>query len=182
MSSRAAAVHSVHIYEGDSALIGRLCGIVASGLQTGDAVLIVATDFHRDQLVKQLEKAGIDVRVAAREGRFTMIDAQETLSTFMRHGRPDRDLFTASVGQLLVDAKKNARSKHQGLTVFGEMVAVLWDEGKKQAAIELETLWNEALNERAFHLHCAYPRSGFINTDDAELAAICHSHSHVVVQ
>ena len=182
MSSRAAAVHSVHIYEDDSALIGRLCGIVASGLQSGNSVLIVATAAHRDQLVAQLDKAGVDVRAVARDGRFTMIDAKETLATFMRNGMPIRGLFMASVGGLLVEAKKAARSKDQGLTVFGEMVALLWDEGKQEAALELESLWNEVLNERAFHLHCAYSRAGFINVDDegAGFAAVCHTHSHVV--
>lgn len=175
------AVHSVHIYESDAALIERLCGIVGSGLQIGNTVVIIATAPHRDQLVKELEAAGVDVRGRAREGRFSMIDAKQMLSTFMRSGSPDRNLFTKSVGRLLAEAKQAARSKDQGLTIFGEMVAVLWDEGKQEAAIQLEALWNDALNERAFHLHCAYPREGFINTnDDAGLAAVSQCHSHIV--
>jgi hypothetical protein len=66
-----------------------------------------------------------------------------------------------------------------GLTVFGEMVALLWAEGKKEAALEVEALWNDALNDRAFHLHCAYPRSGFINPahDDGLAAVKFHSHA-----
>jgi len=181
VSTGSPAVHSVHIYEDDSALIGRLCGIIASGLQLGDSVLIVASAAHREALVKKLEKAGVDVRSTAREGRFSMVDAKQTLATFMRKGSPDRDLFMKSVGRLLATAKASARSKDRGLTVFGEMVAVLWDEGKKEAALEVEALWNDALNDRAFHLHCAYPRSGFINpADDAGLAAVCQAHSHVV--
>ena len=177
------AVHSVHIYDEHSSLINRLCGIVSSGLQVGGSVLIVATASHRDQLVKELSHAGVDVRKQAREGSFTMYDAKETLATFMLRGRPDRDLFMESVGNLLKVAKKNARSQTGGLTVFGEMVSVLWDEGKKKAALELEALWNDALNERAFHLHCAYPRWGFINDgDESGMAAVCHAHSHVLVQ
>jgi KaiC/GvpD/RAD55 family RecA-like ATPase len=75
MSSHAPSVHSVHIYAESSALIERLCGIVSSSLQIGDAVLIVATAEHRDQLVKELQIRGVDVRTQAREGRFTMMDA-----------------------------------------------------------------------------------------------------------
>lgn len=177
------AVHSVHIYDEHSALINRLCGIVSSGLRAGGSVLIVAIASHRDQLVKELTVAGVDVRKHARGGRFSMYDAKETLATFMLNGRPDRDLFMKSVGDLLLDARKKAHSKESSLTVFGEMVSVLWDDGKKEAALELEALWNDALNDRAFHLHCAYPRWGFINDgDESGLAAVCHAHSHVLVQ
>lgn len=180
LSSKAPAVHSVHIYNDASSLVSRLCGIVLSGLQIGDAVLIVATAEHRRQLAKELQNSGTDVRVAAREGRYTMVDAKEMLSAFMMRGMPDRDLFNSSVGQLLAVVRKTSRSKGRGLTVFGEMVAVLWDHGHKAAALELEELWNEALTERAFHLHCAYSRSGFVN--DVDEAAVCRTHSHVVSQ
>ena len=175
------SVHSVQFYDESSALIERLCGIVGSGLKVGESVLIVATAFHRLELVKQLESSGIEVRDFAREGRFTMFDAEETLSTFMRAGRPDPGLFIRSVGSLVVGAKKvSARSSGNGLTVFGEMVAVLWDRGEKEAALELENLWNDLLNSRAFHLHCAYPRKLVSNGNDSHIAEICSRHSHVL--
>jgi len=175
-----ATVHSVHIYDEHSALINRLCGIVASGLKVGNSVLIVATPAHRDQLVCELNDSGIDVRECARDGRFTMLDAKETLNSFMLNGKPDRGMFMESVGKMLDDGKRKARSDDQGLTVFGEMVSVLWDENKKDAALELEALWNDALNDRVFHLHCAYPRWTFMNDgDESGLAAVCHTHSHV---
>jgi hypothetical protein len=174
----APAVHSVHIYDRSDALIARLCGIVAASLNVGDAVLIVATGEHRDQLVEELKNVGVNVRVHAREGRFSMFDARETLNTVMNNGMPDADLFMTSIGAMLAEARLKARSKENGLTVFGEMVSVLWDEGKKAAALELEALWNDALNDRAFHLHCAYPRSGFVHECD-ELA-VRQTHSHVI--
>ena len=179
--SKTAVVHSVHIYDEHSALIARLSGIVKSGLELGNSVVIVATVSHRDLLVRELNEAGVDVRAHARAGRFAMYDAKETLASFMLNGKPDRDLFMASIGKLLEQAKKNARSKDRGLTVFGEMVSVLWDEGKKQAALQLEALWNDVLNDRVFHLHCAYPRWSFVNDgDESGLADVCHAHSHVL--
>ena len=182
MEDKAPLVHSVHFYENHFALIERLCGIVSSGLRTGNSVLIVATAQHRLELVKGLKDSGIDVRSTAREGRFIMFDAKETLETFMVDGMPDPALFQESVGTLLAEAKKKALSKDQGLTVFGEMVAVLWDEGRTKAALRLEELWNDALNDRAFHLHCAYPRSAFRNEGrDPGMESICHSHSHILV-
>jgi hypothetical protein len=176
------AVHSVHIYDEHSSLIKRLCGIVSSGLQIGNSVLVVATASHRDQLVEELNESNVDVRSLAREGRFTMYDAKEMLATFMVDGRPDRELFSQSLGKLLSNSRKKAHSDDAGLTVFGEMVAVLWEEGKKEAALEIEGLWNDALNDRAFHLHCAYPRWNFLKDgDESGLAAVCHAHSYVLV-
>lgn len=178
MSTQLPPIHSVHVYEHDLDLITRLSAIVSTSLRLGDAVLIVATQDHRDQLVKQLETAGIDVRAAVRDGRYVMLDAREALSTFMQNGSPDPELFAAGIGVVLTQARANAKSKNQGLTVFGEMVAVLWAEGRHSAALALEEIWNNALADNTFHLHCAYPRDAF--SDQAELRSVCEAHSHVL--
>jgi len=176
-----AVVHSVHIYDDDSALIKRLSGIVASGLHVGNSVVIIATASHRELLIKDLRDFGLNIRSYARDGRYAMYDAEDTLATFMVQDRPDRNLFLRSVGGLLADARKHAISQGLGLTVFGEMVAVLWEQDKKEAALELEALWNETLNQSAFHLHCAYPRLPFTSAqDDQGYAAVCQAHSHVI--
>jgi hypothetical protein len=172
------SVHSVQFYDTHQALIDRLCGVVSSALLVGNSVLIVATKDHRELLTKSLQRLEVNVRNYAREERFTMCDAEEMLSKFMAKGSPDPKLFLSSVGKLLIDVKKAARSKDQGLTVFGEMVAALWDKGNKVGALALESLWNDLLNESAFHLHCAYPRSLF-SQDEAGMLNVCESHSHV---
>ena len=177
-SAHSPAVHSVHFYDDHAALIQRLRGIVGPSLAEGNAVLIVATADHRRQLLAELDRAGVDVNTPGKEGRFILCDAKETLAKFMVGDMPDHELFLGSVGKLLNKAKKAAP---RGLTVFGEMVAVLWEEGNKAGALELELLWNDLLNDRAFHLHCAYPRWTF-NRDGERLglAAICDAHTHVV--
>ncbi len=172
-------VHSVHFYDSHNSLIDRLCGIVSSGLVIGNSVLIVCTEEHRKQLVGELERLEIDVRDYARRGRFSMCDASEMLAMFMVDGLPEADRFLSSVGRLLLDAKKAARSKDQGLTVFGEMVAVLWEKGNKSGALALEELWNRTMEENAFHLHCAYPNWLF-GGNSTEMQHICQVHSHVL--
>jgi hypothetical protein len=153
--------------------------VVASGLESGNSVLIVATAMHREQLVNALERADIDVGLHVRETRFRMYDAEAMLSTFMVNGMPDERRFMASVGKQLLNAASAAINSEQGLTVFGEMVAVLWEEGNKNGALALETLWNELLSARAFHLHCAYPRELF-DADQMGLLNVCDSHSHIL--
>jgi len=177
--SNLAPVHSVHFYDNHDSLVDRLTGVVYSGLLVGDSVLMVCTEEHRLKLMQSLERLEIDVREYARKGRFTVCDATEMLAMFMIDGVPDARLFTASVGRFVLEAKKAARSKDEGVTVFGEMVAVLWESGNKAGAIALEQLWNDAMRGQVFHLHCAYPEWLF-RGDAAELRQVCELHSHVI--
>jgi hypothetical protein len=174
ISKRCASIHSVQIYDRDCDLVNRLCAITSASLRVGDAVLIVATADHREQLVHGLKDTGINLAECVREGRYTMLDAREALSTFMHEGMPDRKRFMESMGST-VDAVRR-RSRNRGLTVFGEMVSILWHAGKKEAALRLETLWNEAIHDRSFHLHCAYPRSIFENENDVYSVHAAHTH------
>lgn len=91
-------MHSVHFYNEHTDLVSSGCGIVGSALRIGNAVLIVGTKPHRDDLVKAHGEANLDVREHARQRRFTIFDAEETLTTFIRNGRPKRDLFMRSIG------------------------------------------------------------------------------------
>lgn len=178
MGTHLPAVHSVHIYENDDSLITRLCAIIATSLRLGDSALIVATAEHRAQLVSALQQVGIDARACARDGRYTMLDAQELLSTFMREGMPDGGLFRQTIGAVLLDARRRAEGRDQGLIVFGEMVALLWADSNKAAALKLEELWNGAMRNVTFHLHCAYPREGFGAACDID--SVHGLHTHVV--
>jgi hypothetical protein len=172
-------VHSVHFYDTDQSLIERLCGIVSSGLNRGNAVLIASTQDHQDQLIYALEQNGVDMAAHISEKRFITWDMKKILSRFMVRGLPHAGFFKSAVRSLLEDAKKSASGKEQGLIAFGEMVSVLWDEGNHAGALALENLWNDLLSEKAFHLHCAYPRS-FFSKDKAGLMDVCESHSHIV--
>jgi hypothetical protein len=179
MNNIAASVHSVQFYDSHEALIDRLCGVVSSGLLVGNSVLIVATQQHREQLIAALFKLDVDVCDFSRENRLAMYDAEELLATFMLDDMPDPELFRSSLDEVLGEVKKAFPGQVEGLVIFGEMVAVLWDQGNHAGALALEYLWNELLNERAFHLHCAYPRALF-SKNEAGIFNICESHSHVV--
>ena len=178
MGTHLPAVHSVHIYENDDSLITRLCAIVATSLRLGDSALIIATADHRECLVAALKEVGIDPRACARDGRYIMFDARQLLATFMRDAMPDAALFRQSIGSVLLDARRRADSRSQGLIAFGEMVALLWQDGNKPAALKLEELWNGAMRDVAFHLHCAYPRQSFRATCDID--SVHELHTHVV--
>ena len=61
------------------------------------------------------------------------------------------------------------------------MVALLWAEGKPEAAFELEELWNDLAKSHSFSLRCGYPIAGFSRQQDSEpFQKICAAHGAVI--
>ena len=74
-----------------------------------------------------------------------------------------------------------AASGGEPLRLFGEMVALLWDDGDVAGAIELESLWNELASRHSFALLCAYAMSSLETVGDLAAAKrMCERHSSVV--
>jgi PAS domain S-box-containing protein len=171
----------VQFYEDESFLIDGLARFIGSSLLAGNSALVVATKAHRDSLFEHLLSRGFDPASAIRHGRFLTLDASETLARFMIDGLPDTTRFSALMDSLLTQLQFAANGSQRPIAVFGEMVALLWAEGKQDAALQLEQLWNRLADTHSFHLHCAYPISLFSNQADAEsIEAICGEHSHVI--
>jgi hypothetical protein len=173
----ATAVHSVYFYDTEEALIQRLVGIVHSALNNDHAVLMVVTPEHAQQLMQFVSSRLF--RTVQDMTRLTVVDAESTLKKFIVNDMPDRELFLATIKTLVDEASIPAERLGGTLTVFGEMVALLSGRGEKVAAIAVEKLWNEALKDGSFFLHCAYPKGHFIyDTDQAAMTAICEQHTH----
>jgi PAS domain S-box-containing protein len=173
--------HIVQFYTNDDFLVDSLSRVVGTALGGGDAAIVVATKAHRTRLAQRLTARGISLPSAIQRGRYLSLDASETLTKLMRDGHPNAAAFTALVQGLIDQAHIAAENHPPRVVIFGEMVALLWAEGKVEAAMELEGLWNELAKSRSFRLHCAYPLQGFNRPEHAEhLAKICHMHSAVI--
>jgi signal transduction histidine kinase len=169
--------HFVQLYETDVFLLNSLGGFIGTGLEAGDACIVVATKEHREELDERLKARGVDVALARASGQYLSLDAAETLSTFMLDGQPEPGRFAEIVGSLIARAAAG-RSR---VRIFGEMVALLWAEGSQAAAIRLEEIWNQLGETRPFLLFCAYPMSGFGGEALTEsLGHICAGHSRVI--
>lgn len=173
--------HTVQFYSEDSFLLDELSRFIGKALGTGDAAIVIATKAHRDGLAYRLRLRGFDPVTAIETGRYVSLDAAETLSRFMVNGSPDPARFREVIGAVIARATAAAEGDPPHISAFGEMVALLWADGKSQAAIELEDLWNDLARSYAFSLRCAYPLSGFNRTEHAEaFLKICAQHSSVI--
>jgi PAS domain S-box-containing protein len=173
--------HSVQFYSEDGFLLDALSRLIGAAIGAGDSGVVIATQAHRDELANRLAARGLDVSRAVEQGRYLALDAAETLSQFMVNGWPDERRFVELIGGAIARAQRAARTEHGRATLFGEMVAILWAEGKTEAALRLEQLWNELAQSHSFSLVCAYPLAGFYREDHADpLQRICAEHSQVI--
>lgn len=173
--------HSVQFYEDDSFLLEEVGRFIGSAIGSGNVALAFTTEAHRDGLYASLTDLGIDFDLAAVRQRFLWLDAAELLKEFMVAGLPDSGRFRKVIGDLIDRYAPSTRGKQRHIAIFGEMVALLWAEGKHDAAIRLEELWNLLAQTYAFQLHCAYPIRLFSQAESgSRLAQICAEHSVVV--
>jgi PAS domain-containing protein len=178
-SSVAAPDHAVQFYESDSSLIKLLAHEVIAALKSGDVVIVNATRKHRNALRAALALRKIDLAAAVRAGRFREVDATECLAKFMVNGTPDKDRFDRFVGALIDDAATALKPGRRPV-LFGEMVAVLWNQGQRKATIRLEELWRDLARRKKFHLLCSYPIHAFGPSKfQSEFSNICGDHTHV---
>lgn len=168
--------HFVELYDDDSSLVDSVRTFLAMGLANGDAAVIIAAPAHREAIEAALAHS-IDLDGARAQGVYVALDAAETLARFMDGDRPDSAKFHDVVGGLVGSAQRAGK----GVRLFGEMVAVLWEAGNAEGAIQLEDLWNRLSEEHPFRLFCAYPATGFDEATIDGLSMVCHHHSHVLV-
>lgn len=168
--------HVVQIYENDKVFLDSLEGFVGSGLIAGDGVVIIATPEHIMALEERLLKQGFDIIALKASSTYVPLDAQETLNRFMRNKWPDEHLFFDLVNTLLKQMKH-----HNGkVRAFGEMVALLWEQGFNGATVQLESLWNQLHKKEEFSLFCAYPRVGFTVDINSSIKSICAEHHKII--
>ena len=170
--------HVVQFYDDDDFLAGSVATFVEVGLAKGQPVVIIATEAHREAFCRTLIDRGVDVDAACTSGQMALRDARETLETFLVDGKPDWDLFVKQVGGLF---QRMARPAAGPIRAYGEMVDLLWRDGKPQDAILLEELWNDLGSMHSFTLLCAYVMGNFYKeADEADFRKVCAVHSRSI--
>jgi signal transduction histidine kinase len=170
--------HIVQFYERSEALLDSAVRFLSTGLAGGESVVVVATERHRRPLEARLGAEG-GFAEARESGRYVSLDAAETLSRFCAGEVVSGLRFAEVLGEILSLAVSASREGQ--VRVFGEMVAVLVSDGRREAALQLERLWNDLARATPFALLCAYPLEGFDSeSDGAGFLQTCDQHSHVI--
>lgn len=169
--------HAVQFYGSDASLFVTVAGFLAEGLVAGQPAIVIGTPEHRVAIEEHLQGRLIDCASARRSGDLVLLDAEETLALFMIEDEPDADLFELNVGGLIDRALSGRR--RTTVRAYGEMVDVLWKQGRSQSAIQLEILWNKLALKHNFALLCGYSMGSFYK-QTKQLEEVAALHSHVV--
>jgi hypothetical protein len=168
--------HLVQLYRDDRALVEAVALYAGRGLGKGEAVILVATQAHREAIDTRLGEAGFDVADLRAWGQLTTFDAAGLLARFLVDGRVDAVRFRTILAEVIALARRGGRFPR--IRVYGEMVNLLW-RVNHPATRQLEELWNEAIELHAVSLLCGY-RIEVGETDGGFPPDLRALHSHLI--
>ena len=167
--------HVVQFYGRDEELAERVTGYLLGALASGGVAIVIATPEHRREFETRLGQAGVDLTAARDDGSYLALDAGHTLRQFMTADKPDSAAFDRVIGALIRRSGAGGRLVH----AFGEMVALLWDEGLVSEAVRLEGIWDELGRISPFSLFCGY-RADSVTRDINAFAEVCRLHGAIL--
>ncbi len=145
--------HSVLLYGNDEPQMVARAGMwLCEHLAREHPVLLAVTPAHYRAIVANLRHAGVDVGAMRRKGLFTSLDAAALMRSVLESEQQvSWTVFDRTFGELVRELR--ARGP---LRIYGEIVGLLWGDGEREAALELEKLWNRLRKHVDFELLCAY--------------------------
>jgi hypothetical protein len=173
--------HGIQFYSGDDFLLDSLSRFVSTALEAGDSCLILATEAHKDGLAERLKARGVNTDRAAKKSRYVTVDAFQVLAQLIVDGKLSKTRFDSFIREIVLPLNAAAESKMKRVAVGGEIVGLLWAEGKEEAAIELERFWNEVAAQGSYCLRCFYPLASFSDPRQNELfLKLCAEHASFI--
>lgn len=161
----------------DETLLGRcVAEFLAEGVRANQGAAVIARPERRAAFRDALGERGCALEALIGEGRLVWLDARETLDLLMTADGPDWDRFDEKVGGVV----RAMNARWGGLRAYGEMVDLLWRDGRTAAAVLLEEHWNRLLQREKFLLYCNYGLDLLdSNVLAGDLQSILSRHTHV---
>jgi DNA-binding NarL/FixJ family response regulator len=177
---RVTRCHEVQFYSDDASFVAGFTRFVETALAAGNAVIVVATESHRNSLLQRLQVHGVDVLGAIEKGSYIPLDVADTLSTFMVNDLPDPVRFLEIASDLVAAAAKVAKGERPRVAACGECAPILWAQGRVDAAIQLEHLWDEITKTCDVDILCGYVLNSCQREQEGHIyERICAEHSAV---
>jgi len=147
--------HRAFIYESDAEVVDRVTEYAAAGLSAGDAVMLIATPGHLAAVEERLLLARFDLVEALERGTYLRVSAREAIAEIVGPDGPSPLRFLDFVAPRYARATEGRRR----LRAYGEAVSLLVEDGREEAALELEGLSNGFFARTPFSMVCGYARA-----------------------
>jgi CheY-like chemotaxis protein len=174
--------HEAHFYSDEASFLAGFTRFIETALAAGKAVIVVASESHLEALLQRLQSAGSDITAAIKQGRYIASDVDETFSKFMVNDLPEPVRFFKAAHECIAEAALTVGGERLRVAACGEGTATLWAQGKADAAIQLERLWDDIAKTYELDILCGYllrPSQGEQETDT--YGKIGAAHSAIVI-
>ena len=170
--------HDVVFTEDESSLIDRYARFAGEAMTVGATACVVATPPRLHAVMDKLQASGMDFDEAVAQGRYVPLDANELLSNFMVDGWPDEARFTRLSTDLISAAAAASRHDYHWVVACGECAPQLWKQGRTEAAIRIEHLWDDLAARSGVDLLCGYSLGPAAHADEhVAIGHLCDVHS-----
>lgn len=181
LPSEGSAFHKLQMYSSEASFLDGFASFIAGGLSAGNAVVVLATEPHRQGLSQKLQSQGFDLDAIIESGAYISIDAREALSSFMVDEVPDPDHFENIVSNLVETAGKSPNGAARSILACGECAPTLWTQGRLDAALRVEELWDATVHKFGLSTLCGYISRGLQGEREQQMfQRVCAVHSAVI--
>jgi len=133
-----------------------------------DVQLCNSKEFLIDVLSQRIGRALFDEPALAFATASHWPNAREIIDMLACGGALEESCFHLPIGDALRAMSSLAVRQLPGVFALGEIVALLWAQGRGHEAIRLERLWNDLTKKYPFSLLHRYPAFAFNNTNEVE--------------
>ncbi len=167
------AAHAMQLHTGLEPFLDSLAAFFHHALRRGDATCVFATRPVREGLNERLRARGWDT---AGHPRYRVLDASDILRMILKDGMLDAGVLAATAAELDQYRAGAAEGESSRLTIFGNMVVPLSEQGNTEAMLALERTWNSLTRSLPFLTLCGYETACFHHDVPGLWSAACAEH------
>lgn len=148
--------HDAGFFTNEAALVDAWARAAETALAAGHSVIVLALESRLRQMVERLKRRGVGVERAIRDGQYVQLEVHGMLAQFIVDDAPDELLFEKAVTPIVADALRASTAPRPRVLVCGEGAPTLWNQGKTDAAVRLEQIWDDLARAHEIDTLCGY--------------------------
>ena len=108
--------HELRLYSDDAVFVDDFVHSIEAALDSGNAVVVIATELHRLNILQHLRADGVDIDAAVERKLYIPLDVSDSLSTIMGTSTGG-DRFAKGVPNAIVAALRTAKERYLHLAI-----------------------------------------------------------------
>ena len=177
---RTSCRHAAGFYADEASMLDDFATFADRVLKDGTTLIVIGLESRRIKLEQALWARGVDVARLASEGRHRFVNVADAFSSYMVNDRPDEARFCELVTKVFEEAAACSTSRDRRVAAWGEGAPTLLRQGKAEAAIHVEEMWDRLASRYGIETLCGYfPDDVAYDEQDPSVQQISAIHSHV---